>query len=81
MDDDGLTMEPAYTISSPMSLKAQVSKKCVVQVTVPTLKFYRYPKLYLQILSLKKIWSEKYNKTVHLKKKTKGLCILKDFFL
>ena len=28
---------------------------------------------------MKKIWSEKYNQTVHLKKKTKELWIWKDF--
>ena len=31
-------------------------------------------------MCLDQFQSEKYSQTVHLKKKTKGLCILKDFF-
>ena len=42
------------------------------KILPPTLNFF--------FQSLKKTWLEKYNKPVHLKKKTKGLCILKDFF-
>ena len=67
-----------------LNFRIRPNKKNMCGSGYPTYpkNFTPYPKLFSsKFLSLKKMLSEKYNQTVHLKKKTKGFCILKDFFL
>ena len=43
MDNDGWTMDHGYTISSPMSLKAQVSLKCSSKRPSPVFEHKNVP--------------------------------------